>query len=66
MESEVNKLLEEAEKEHQKLVLLQAGVLEKINLYKGENKKLIHLLILSKGKIDAYREVSQKIEKKEK
>lgn len=66
MESEVNKLLEEAEKEHQKLVLLQAGVLEKINLYKEENKKLIHLLILSKGKIDAYREVSQKIEKKEK
>jgi hypothetical protein len=66
MEKELQELLEEAEKEHQKLVLLQAGVLEKINLYKEENKKLIHLLILSKGKIDAYREVSQKIEKKEK
>jgi len=66
MEKELQGLLAEAEKEHQKLVLLQAGVLEKINLYKEENKKLIHLLILSKGKIDAYREVSQKIEKKEK
>jgi hypothetical protein len=66
MEKELQGLLAEAEKEHQKLVLLQTGVLEKINLYKEENKKLIHLLILSKGKIDAYREVSQKIEKKEK
>ncbi len=65
MEKELQGLLEEAEKEHQKLVLLQAGILEKINLYKEENKKLLHLLILSKGKIDAYREVSQKIEKKE-
>jgi hypothetical protein len=65
MENEVNKLLEEAEKEHQKLVLLQAGILEKINLYKEENKKLIHLLILSKGKIDAYREILKKTKQTE-
>jgi hypothetical protein len=65
MEKELQGLLEEAEKEHQKLVLLQAGILEKINLYKEENKKLTHLLILSKGKIDGYREVLQRIDKKE-
>ena len=65
MENELNKLLEEVEQEHRKLVLLQAGLVEKISIYKEENKKLTHLLILSKGKIDAYREVLTKIEKKE-
>ena len=56
MEQELQKLLTETEQEHQKLVLLQAGILEKINLYKEENKKLVHLLTVSKGKIDGYQE----------
>ena len=55
MQEELSKLLEEAEAQHKQLVVLHAQAGEQINKFKEENKKLIHLLTISKGQIEAYR-----------
>jgi hypothetical protein len=63
METDLNKMLQDAEEQHTKLVVLHAQITEQINKFTEENKKLIHVLTLSKGEIQGYRKALDLINK---
>ena len=62
MTEEIKKTLQEAEVQHEKLIVLHAQTNEQLNKIKLENEKIVHLLTASKGQIEAYRKTLQIIE----
>jgi len=63
METDLNNMLQEAEAQHTKLVVLHVQMTEQINKLTEENKKLIHTLTISTGEIQAYRKALEIINK---
>lgn len=59
MNEEFNKLLKEAEIQHEKLIILYAQVNEQISKIQLEKEKVMHLLSNSKGVIEGYRKVAE-------
>jgi hypothetical protein len=57
MQEELNKLLNEAEVQHEKLVVLYAQANEQINKLQSEKEKVVQLLSATKGEIQSYKKV---------
>jgi hypothetical protein len=57
MQEELNKLLNEAEVQHEKLVVLYAQANEQINKLQSEKEKVVQLLSVTKGEIQSYKKV---------
>lgn len=57
MQEELNKLLKEAEVQHEKLVVFYAQTNEQIDKLQLEKEKVVHLLSSTKGEIQSYKKV---------
>lgn len=63
MQEELNKLLKEAEVQHEKLVVLYAQTNEQINKLQLEKEKVVHLLSSTKGEIQSYKKALEIVDK---
>jgi hypothetical protein len=63
MEQEFNKLLKEAEVQHEKLVVLYAQANEQIDKLQLEKEKIVHLLSTTRGEIQSYKKVLEIVDK---
>ena len=63
MENELKNMLQEAEAQHAKLVVLHVQMTEQLSKLTEDSKKLIHTLTVSNGEIQAYRKTLEIINK---
>ena len=63
MENELKNMLQEAEAQHAKLVVLHVQMTEQHSKLTEDSKKLIHTLTVSNGEIQAYRKTLEIINK---
>ena len=63
MENELKNMLQEAEAQHAKLVVLHVQMTEQLSKLTEDSKKLIHTLTVSNGEIQAYRKALEIINK---